>query len=273
MMNKIGLFFSNGTTNGPGKVANNILSGLHLLNIDVKINEFCSVNGCLQMVPEYYDKLPDETLVGPNLWMEPSSRDLRFRHHVVPSLWVQNYYRSFPTLNHVTIDIWPVGINTDLFNTNKEITQDCFIYFKNRSFDDLNHLKNILTSNNLTFSVLEYGHYQEINLLDICAKSKFCILLTNTESQGIAYMEILSCNVPCLVWNRFEWAWKHYRIPASSVPYFDNQCGLVSNHFDLNVLNSFLNNLDQYHPRDYILDNHTLIKGANSYLDILEKYA
>ena len=269
-MNEIGLFFDNiSNNNGPGKVAGNLVKGLHMLGVNVKINEHTIVNGCLQ-VCSAYDSLPDYTLVGPNIFVEPTKNDLRFLHHVVPGQWVKPYYYSYPELKHITIDIWPVGIDTDIFNVTKNITQDCFIYFKNRSNYDLEVLKELLNKRGLKYSVLEYGKYNEKQLLETCTASNFCILLTGTESQGIAYMEILSCNVPCLVFNMPQWIYGRHCFPATSVPYFSDQCGFITNTMD--GIELFFNNINQYSPREYILSNHTLIDGANNYLNILEKY-
>jgi len=119
--------------------------------------------------------------------------------------------------------------------------------------------------------VLKYGHYSETELLKSIRESKFCVLLTGTESQGIAYMEILSSNVPCYVINKPYWENSDNTIihPACSTPYFDDTCGVIAENYE--KFEYFLDNLESFEPRSYILENHTLVQSAQEYLKLLEK--
>jgi hypothetical protein len=57
-------------------------------------------------------------------------------------------------------------------------------------------------------------------------------------------------------------------VPASSVPYFDSMCGVVS--YDINKFELFYNNLNKFSPREYIVNNLSLVKQASKYIDYVK---
>ena len=64
--------------------------------------------------------------------------------------------------------------------------------------------------------------------------AKFCFLINGTESQGIAVQEIMSMGVPIIAWDIKEWLdqGEAYRVPATSIPYWDERCGEVFFNID-----------------------------------------
>ena len=85
------------------------------------------------------------------------------------------------------------------------------------------------------------------------------------ESQGFALEEALSCNVPLLVWNvklriqemGMEDIYKNIKSPVTTIPYWDERCGEYfydKNELEM-VFNKFMDKLDIYKPREYILEN------------------
>ena len=105
------------------------------------------------------------------------------------------------------------------------------------------------------------------------------IFLCEHESQGIACCEALAMNVPVLAWdngfcldpNRFKWS--QPVIPATSVPYFDERCGMKFKNlqeFD-DRFTMFINRVieNKFEPRAYILENLTLQVSAKKLLKII----
>jgi len=126
-----------------------------------------------------------------------------------------------------------------------------------------------LDNNNLTYEKIEYGSYTEEDLIALANSSRFCVTVTRTESQGIAYQEILSMNVPMYVIDKTIWDdMPDISFPATSAPYFDDRCGIK--HLDLSRFDEFLSRLNEYSPREYILENLTLEKCASEYISLLE---
>lgn len=271
---KLGLFYSTaGNNNGPGKVVSNLIKGLEKNNIDVRINAIGDINGCLQSWNVPLNLLPNTTVIGPNLCVLPSEMPniwFKFKTTIVPSEWIKNKYETFDVLktSNINIKIWPVGIDTDNFFPSDELkTNDVLLYVKNRN-DEAKNVTEHLSNKGLTVKTVVYGTYTEDEFKKFVHKSKCVVLLTKTESQGIAYQEILSMNVPCYVLNKDTWDdINGYAFPATSVPYFDSSCGLVEKN--LNNFDYFYENLKKYNPRNYILNTLNLKKQASNYLNIL----
>lgn len=281
MKKKINLHFSS-VQRGPGRVVENLAKGLMTMGWEVYGNAPVSSDayqGCLQPT-QALSSLPRNTIMGPNLFIFPSEWGdfcKRFDHYVVPSEWVRRKYQSFGELSQSTIDVWPVGIDTDVWRPNPEdVKDDILVYFKSRETRELEFVVSKLQDAGVNHSIIEYGKYEERDLYQSCRKSKACILLTGTESQGIAYMQILSMGVPCYVINKSKFDYFHYRenpIESTSVPYFNDSCGLIRDSFDIITFNDFISNLAGFKPRQFILDKFTLEKSAEKYVDILSRYS
>lgn len=262
-------------------VVRNLLAGLSALKDVEVVDDISKADyvGVLQHPERLTNELPENALVGPNLFVLPhEAPELcnRFHNFIVPSDWVKDCYSTFPQMMHKNIGVWPVGIDTKTWQPKTKEDLDCFIYFKNRSKEDLKWVRKICKYYKLNYRVIKYGSYQEKDLFNLAQRSRFAILLTGTESQGIAYMNILSTNTPCYVFDRNTWVYdidKSYRFRASSVPYFDGRCGEVSPNINLERFNNFLEDcrVGKFAPREYILENHTLKKSAERYMQFLRE--
>lgn len=269
---RIGLHYSlSSTNNGPGKVVSNLIKGLSKFkNIDILHNEIGDYNGVLQLCPNILH-FPNTSLIGPNISTFPVEvPDVwhKYTKFLVPSQWVLDFYKTFELTMNKNIFIWPVGIDTDKFISSEQIpTHDVMIYSKNMS-DKLNLVIDKIKKLKLSYKLLEYGKYNESEFIECVNSVKCAILLTKTESQGIAYQEILSMNRPCYVLNKIVWDDFGPSYPASSVPYFDFNCGLIENNLDNFEL--FYNNLNKFFPRKYILENLSLEKQASKYIEYIK---
>ena len=134
-----------------------------------------------------------------------------------------------------------------------------------------------LEKEGISYAELKYGRYKEGDFQDLLGRAKAMIFLCEHETQGIAYQQALSCNVPILAWDRGGYWQDPNFYPdrvkfdgVSSVPYWSESCGLkfkeISEFYD--VFGQFWPNVTAQHyaPRDYILDNLTLEKAATAYL-------
>jgi hypothetical protein len=269
----IGLFHGGvSSKNGPGKVAMNLMAGLNTLGVDFAENEEKEMNGCLASWSPRYKDLPRETLVGPNLMTLPSDDPAvwhYFDNFVVPCEWVQNKYEKYTLPSNVKLHQWAVGIDTELFSPTSLGKSKCLIYNKRGSQENLELIINTLDSLKIDYNLLNYGSYSESDLISAGGQSLFAILNTATESQGIAYQEILSMDIPCYAIDKPVWNDQPgYNFPATSVPYFDDRCGVK--HHNFSMFGEFLDKLSTFKPRDYIMDNLTLEKSASEYIKLME---
>lgn len=272
------IFFSQ-TQNGPGKVILNLTKGLDLCKINYELNQAPKdgINKiCLSEHSILKTHFIKELYIGPNICTLPIDSKIvmeaKYKKYLVNSKWTYSAYKKWLPDNK--LDMWAVGVDTDLFSnfSEEKKTNDCLIYFKRRNLEDLIFATKMLKKLNQSFEIIEYGNYNEEHFLNSIKKSKYAFVIDNCESQGIAIQEMMSSNLPLFVWDVEFWddRGEEYKVPASSVPYWDNRCGLKifykNEIFDKFYF--FINNLNLYSPRDYILEEFQLDKKA---LEIIEK--
>jgi len=285
---------------GLDKVFSNLCLGLDRLRVDYEVNlpferlsddDRVGVLGRGRHCLEGYERnIP--VVAGIGLMTHPSEwPSLCIEYPVVRYLqhseWTNNVYRPY---FGDRCRIWPVGIDTDAWaaqDTRKE--WDILIYDKiqwNRDQVEaalVRPIKSLLTRRALKYTEIKYGSYEESTFRDLLSRSRAMLFLCEHESQGIAYQECLSSNVPILAWdqgwcqdpNRFHWGAPD--IPVTSVPYFDQSCGET-----FKGLADFESQLDRFverltladfQPRQFILDHLTLESCARRFVDILDEVA
>ena len=117
--------------------------------------------------------------------------------------------------------------------------------------------------------------YNETEYLNCLQNAKYGIWLDAHESQGFALQEALSCNVPLLVWNvsslNQDVGSNYPNFPATTLSYWNDNCGEVfyNYHEFLNKFNSFISNLNTYTPRQFILDNLSIKKCEEKFIDLI----
>ena len=270
------------TMNGPHKVVDNLIKSLDQEKIDYAINEEKYEHNFLVQYDatahEKHSKIEqDTTIIGPQVWMFDGygqfliENQNYYKKIIAPSEWVKNKFITKFNLPEDKLAVWPVGIEE--FDNIREPNYDCLIYFKRRDQSELDAVKKFLVSNGLSYRMVEYGTYGEDGFKQLVNSAKFCFLINGTESQGIAVQEIMSMGVPIIAWDIKEWLdqGEAYRVPATSIPYWDERCGEVFfNIDDLEVtFSKFYATLDQYDPKAFIKDNLSFECSVKTLLDIL----
>ena len=279
-INKIQIFYSQ-ESNGPGKVVKNLIKGLEKNNVEFILNGE-PIIGIKKICLSNHHVLNgniDDFFIGPNICTLPIDNGIvmgkKYKKYIVNSDWTYNAYKKW--LPEDKLDIWPVGIDTDLFSNKSEIKKeyDCLIYFKRRNDSDLNFVENFLKNNNQTYNIIKYGSYNEEYFIDLISKSKYGIVIDNCESQGIAIQEMMSCNLPILVWDVKTWNDRgpSLEVSATSIPYWSNKCGEFFFYKEElnNIFEIFYSKIKEYNPRDFILNNLSLEKKAQDLINILKQ--
>ena len=248
------------TMNGPQKVVKNLLQSLDDCNVPYAINEekydkTLFVHWSTDMLGHYEDlENKKNLLVGPQIWAWSNEFHLlkEYNKVLLPSLWCEKSMNKF--FPKVKTGVWPVAIYPpEIKNNNKT---DCLVYFKSRPENDLLSVLNYLDNRNITYTGLEYGRYSQDEFKESLSDVKYCIIIDNTESQGIAIQEMMASNKPLLVWN--QTVWNHmgddYIVDGTSIPYWSSDCGEKFDKFENfdEVFNLFLSKLDEYNPKKYI---------------------
>lgn len=168
---------------------------------------------------------------------------------------------------HMNCLALPFAVDVEKF-TPKNKTGKPVIYFKYRSQQVLEDVISKLGDNFLIFDY--HKRYDEDSFNDAISKAPYCIWIGRHESQGFALQETLSTNTPIFVIDvqslrdeiipNQNTVWKNFLpehpLKATAASYFNEDCGMISYpdkwEKDLNL---FLDKIDSYAPRDFVMKN------------------
>ena len=270
------------TMNGPHKVVDNLIKSLNQEKIDYAINEEKYEHNFLiqydAIAHEKHSKIEQETtIIGPQVWLFDGygqfliDNQNYYKKLIAPSQWVKDKFINKFNLPENKVAVWPVGIEE--FDNVREPSYDCLIYFKRRDESELSVVKKFLVSRGISYRMVEYGGYDEIGFRNLVNQAKFCFLINGTESQGIAVQEIMSMGIPIIAWDLKEWLdqGEAYRVPATSVPYWDERCGEKFYSIDKleETFDNFYARINDYDPKAYVKENLSFESSVKTLLDIL----
>ncbi len=224
---------------------------------------------------------PNPVVAGPLLFLHPNAAPdfmerYRCERFLCASEWTANVFR--PMYGEERVAIWPTGIDMALWpDYAAEEKRIDFLIYEKVLWDRqkvapqmLDRITAELEKRGLGYQVLHCGTYNE-------KQYKALILLVEHESQGFAYQEAMSCNVPILAWNPGQWRDPEglrlagREVPASSVPYFSEACGVTFPDLEAfpEALERFLAPTRSYAPRRYIAEHLRLEDTVQRYVELL----
>ena len=168
-------------------------------------------------------------------------------------------------------------VDTDKFNQINKVRGKVFIYFKSRHPKELQFIEEYFKKMNIEYVIFDYiKRYKEEDYISYLQDSKYGLILGRHESQGFAIEEALACNVPLLVWNTKymsqEQGYNYPNIPCTTIPYWSDKCGEIfyeKEEFECKY-NEFINKLETYNPRKYVMEHLSLVKCSNNLINLLD---
>lgn len=269
-----------------------LVRSLRECGADVRINDFAMARRHpkhpigLAGYPSIFDHvdLPNPIIFGPGDYGFPDDvprllAKLDIRRFIQPSDWAASLYE---TVCGDRMMVWPVGIDAaahpDLSGHPKSV--DVLIYDKIRWDRDrevprvLDTITAYLTAHGKSFRVLRYGSHNYVEYSTSLRDSRSLLFLCEHETQGLAYQEAMSSNVPVLAWDEgilVDPMQRKFAAPdliVSSVPYFDERCGERFKMAEFpDVFERFWSRLPSYNPRAYVRDRLGLRMSGQMYLD------
>lgn len=226
------------------------------------------------------EKYPNKKFVlGPHFSVFPSEVINKFNNIHQNAIYLQPSQQSVDTWKNefgfsaLPLRTYAFGVDTDIIQHSEEPKDKVLLYFKDRDPRELEFTRNLLQEKGIEYELINYGTYQEENYQQILKKTKYGIWLGTHESQGFALEEALSHNIPLLIWNvrlrkqqyslRHEYA--NVKSRVTTIPYWNDQCGMYFyNKEDFEpTLDKFLTKLNQFSPREFIVNNLSMEKRAN----------
>ena len=281
---------------GQARVFLNLRAGLDRIGVQYRVNDYGHAKrnpsevACIIGKPGVLDKIEwkNPILFGPAIYSHPLDEPFLLQklgaEDFVPGPWMMEMCKPYWGS---AVDAWPVGIDTDRWRPSEfeEKTIDVLLYDKVRWEHDqynsslIDPIRTILRDAGHSFLEMQYGSYREENFHAALCQCRAVIFLCEHETQGIAYQQALSCNVPIFAWDRGgNWQDPNYYphkvkfAPVTSVPYWDARCGerfLDAVDFAAKW-KEFWGEVEAKHfsPRDYIAENMTLEKCAREYVEL-----
>ena len=225
-------------------------------------------------------------IFGPHFSVFPDNRLLSINNinknsiYIQPSKWAADTWRNFNVEKIIPIREFPFPVEIEKFCPNQHSQKnEIFIYFKRRKPEELECVKQFLNKKNITYKIFDYvKKYNEEDYLKCLQNAKYGIIIDAHESQGFAIEEALSCNVPLLVWNvnfmSQEYGSNYSNIPCTNIAYWDNRCGeyfYKLEEFE-KTYNEFINKLESYSPRKYILENLSPQKCGERFIELVNSF-
>lgn len=269
----------------------NLVDSLKKAGCDVRINNY----NLAEKYPEYpigvagypsaLNHIPEghPVIFGPGDFGMPDkfnqiSKDYPKAYLICFCDWI---FKIYEHSNSGRIKNWFAGINTDMWLPEKLSPKpiDCLIYDKIRWERDslipnfYNQFLRHLDKNGLTHTTLRYGNHTITHYKECLKKAKSLIFLCEHETQGLAYQEAMSMNIPIFAWDEgilrdkqlSEYAPRD--LIVTSVPYFSDRCGVRFRRENyIEDFDKFWENLATYEPRQYVIENLSLQKSAELYL-------
>jgi len=182
------------------------------------------------------------------------------------NLHIHNAFLPNPVVPYACL---PFGIDTESMKPNPNIRKKDYIliYWKLRDSANMQHVIDVLIKNKLNFKVVKYGFYTTEEYHKLLLESKLCIWLGRHESQGFAFQEALSYNVPLLVYDVLDMkeevndhnisvyaSYHGISLSATSAAFWDTTCGeKTTRPTDIEpLLKKMMSSLENYRPRDFI---------------------
>lgn len=202
------------------------------------------------------------------------------RNFVIASDWYRHWIcMSMPFKDPIrsegrTLTVWGAGVDIDFFRPRDDeaYEYDYFVYFKSQNYVDLQNLHCYLSANyfGLRGYVMIYYHYDPAMLRSVAQKSRFCFMVDNVETQGLAALEIMACDCPLFVIDATVFKGKRVQLHGvTSVTCMDATCGMKSSFTTLvEDFPRFMDALDTYRPREYVCRRYSYKAAARELLSI-----
>ena len=227
----------------------------------------------------------DHPVVCPNFW----DRYPNVQKMLIFGPWMRDMFAEHYPGDR--LEVWPVGIDVDEWRPERppsEKPDRVLLYDKVRWAHDryeqvlIEPIRQHLRAQGIEIETLRYGHYFPEDLKAALKRCRAVVFLCEHETQGIAYQQMMASGVPLFAWDRGGY-WQDPNFfpdrvrygPVSSVPYWDERCGMKFGATDEFVgrFGDFWRRVqaDEFAPRDYVVKNLTLETCARWYADIADE--
>lgn len=179
---------------------------------------------------------------------------------VTPCNWVIDMYlEDHPSLEGRCY-AWPAGVDTEYWKPRSDYRRDQILIFEKQNKGPVGPVEpyaEYLRELGHRVSILKYGSYTHAEYLAELQRSKLMIGFVTDESQGIAWAEAWSTDVPTLIWSNDSNVYRGRRYRCCTAPYLSPMNGLLFADMDdfKQKFSLWCDDPDQFSPRAWTLVN------------------
>lgn len=205
-------------------------------------------------------------LAGPNIVIFPSDhKDLiaapEIDLYLTPDVFTRDLYiEDCPALQGRCVP-WPAGVDTEYWKpTLESIARDQVVVYSKQAKGPTASVSDcieILQQRGYHVELIEYHKYTHSQYYDVLRRAYLMIGFVRSESQGLAWAEAWSMDVPTLIWRNDSYALRGKTWRASTAPYLTDETGLFFTDWQEfeNALDQWEQYPERFHPRAWILEN------------------
>jgi hypothetical protein len=187
----------------------------------------------------------------------------------------QLYLEDNPSLKNRIVS-WPAGVNTEFWKPKFANRREKILIYEKQIKGPVGPVQpyaSYIISKGYDVHIIQYGNYDYTEYLHHLQESILMVGFVTDESQGIAWAEAWSCDVPILVWNNHTNIYNGRTYHCTPAPYLTKENGLFFDDFDDFVLkfNEWEQGKYQFSPRKWCKDNMSDEACAKKLINIIEK--
>lgn len=179
---------------------------------------------------------------------------------ITPSDLVADLYlEDNPSLKNRIIS-WPAGVDTYFWRPNSNVKNESILIFQKPNIDQVEPVApyaDYLRSLGWNVNMIKYGNFTHFEYLKLLQSSCLMLGFVKSESQGIAWAEAWSTNVPTLICKNISNVYLGRRYDCSTAPYLHPQNGLFFDDLEdfKRQFNYWETHREQFSPRNWTLEN------------------
>ncbi len=225
-------------------VTRSLVEGLRKINVSANYNPdrmaevgpivviLSGINALKQAITWKRQGRIDRLLAGPNILVLPSDYpDVISLPEVdiciTPSDWVSRAYEDECPALAGRCSAWPAGVNTEYWQpaADPRCPNQVLLYAK-RDISLIPICVSVLERRHYNVRILAYGSHDRDEYRDALRQSSLLIGFSTSESQGLAWAEAWSVDVPTLLWFQDHHVWHGRTLASSTAPYLSPRTGL-----------------------------------------------
>jgi hypothetical protein len=179
---------------------------------------------------------------------------------ITPCNLINNLYiEDNPSLKD-RIFSWPAGVDTEYWKPDPNVKREKILIFEKHAKGPVGPISpyvNYLRDCGWPVVIIKYGSYNHNEFLQMLRQSFLMLGFVTDESQGIAWLEAWSADVPTLIWKNNYNVIQGRRYKCSTAPYLNKSNGLFFNDLeDFKIkFDYWVKHREQFNPRAWTLKN------------------